>query len=631
MAPRPSRAAAWLALPLLAAAAAYARVLHGEFQLDDFPSIVQGPGVKDLGRALRALVPELLRGGRPVTDVSFALNYAAGGLDPWGYHLVNLALHLAVVALVFLFTREVLRLSGARPDTIMAVVVAGTFALHPLQSQAVSYVVQRAEVLASGMYLLALLLLLRAERSGRTPRGAVAYASGLVAFILGLGAKGIVVTMPAAYLLLTAAVPDGPGRRTLATGARRAAMLTPWVAVAAWFVVASVRAVEGSAHAGFAVPGLGAGSYFLSQLRAAATYLRLLVVPVGQNGYRVVEPATSLSDPGVLASGLLLVVLLAGALALWAWARRRTDQGGAAGRVSAFGVAWFFLVLAPTSSVVPLADLVVEHRVYLASWGVFAAMTVGAARLVAWVREDRRGLAGAVAVGLLWTTLAVALHRRNAVWESRLTFWTDAVAWSPRAQRPHLNLAFALWERGRLDEAVLHYRLALDHGGRAAPADEAFIQNNLGVALLSAERNDEAVAALRRAIALEPKNATAHANLALALLRRNDLAGAEEEAGRALALRPEEAGAWMVLGGVRMGRGDAAGAVEPLERAVRLDPDDGARWLDLASANERAGRLTEACSAWRRVLRLPGAADLREAAAARASAAGCATPSRSPR
>ena len=622
MAPRRS-SAGWLAVPLLLAAVAYARVLHGEFQLDDFTTLVEGTVVKDLGRAWRSILPGMLGGGRPITDLTFALNHAAGGLDPWGYHLVNLLLHLGVTGLVFLFTRAVLRLAGARPDTALAVVVAGAFALHPIQTQAVSYVTQRAETLASGLYLAALLLLLRAEREGRTPRGIFAYAAGSAVFLLGLGAKGIVVTAPFAYLLLVAAVPDGAARRSLATGARRIALVAPWIAVAIGFTLASLRGVTGSAHAGFEVEGLGPGSYALSQLGAVTTYLQLVLVPVGQVAYRVVAPARSLLEPGVLASAVLVAGLLAGALALWAWSRRREDPPGAAGRVAAFGVAWFFLVLAPTSSLVPLADVVVEHRAYLASWGVIVAIVTGAGLAVLRIREGRRLLVAALAVGITWVGLAVAVHRRNAVWETRLAFWSEAVARAPRAQRPHLNLAFALWERGRHEEAVKHYRLALDFGGRAAPADEAFIQNNLGVVLLSAGRLDEADVALTRAAELDPGNASALANLALLAFRRGDLDLAERQAKRALRLRPDHGGALEVLGGVRLARGDPAGALDPLERAVRADPDDGERWLNLALANERLGRIREACASLRRVTRLPVPEPLRQAAAARATGLGC--------
>jgi len=614
--------ATWLLVPIGLAIAAYARVLRGQFQLDDFASIVQNPGVKDLGRALGNVGPSLARGGRSLTDLTFALNYAASGLDPWGFHVANLALHLAVVVLVFLFTRAVLRLAGSGVSTGLAVAVAGVFALHPLQSQAVSYVVQRAEVLASGLYLAALLLLLTAERRGRTWTGVAAWAGALAVFAAGLAAKAIVVTLPAAYLLLLAAVPGGKARKGLATWPRRLAMVAPFAALDLLFSAAAMRGVAGTADAGFSVPGLGPWSYFLTQWRVLVTYLRLLAWPSGQSGYWVLRPSRGLADPSVLASGALLVGVLAGAGALWWACRRRDGEGGAAGRVAAFGVAWFFLVLAPTSSVVPIADLLVEHRVYLASWGPIVAVAAGASLGLSRLGARRR-TASLLVVGAVWGVLALALHRRNAVWETRLALWSDAAAKAPTAQRPRLNLAFARWERGENDEAIRQFRLALEYGGRAAPADEAFIQNNLAVALLSANRPDEAAAALRRALLLEPGKAIAHANLGLALLRQGDLTGAEEEAGRALALRPDEAGAWMVLGGVRMARGDAAGAIDPLERAVRLDPDDAVRWLELAEANRKAGRLAEACGAWRRVQRLPVAAELRQAATARATEAGC--------
>jgi len=622
-APPPAPRTAWLlAVPLALAAIAYARVLHGEFLLDDFPSILDNPAVKDLGATLRAFPAALLRSGRPVVDLTFALDYARGRLDPFGFHLVNVAIHLAVVGLVFLFTRAVVRMAGGAVPEAIAVVVAGLFALHPLQSQAVSYVVQRAESLASGLYLAALLLLVESERRGRTARGVAAYAGAVLAFVLGMGTKVTVATMPAAYLLLAALVP-GPGREGRRGWGRRLAMVAPLAALDAWLSLATARSLSGQTHAGFGVQGLSPGGYFLTQLRVVATYLRLLALPVGQSGYWVVRPSRSLLEPAVLASGLLLLALLAAAAALLGWGRGRDDPGGAAARVAAFGTAWFFLLLAPTSSVVPLADLLFEHRVYLASWGVFAAATVGAERLWSRVAGAGRPLAAAAAVGALWGVLAFALHARNAVWETRLAFWSDAVAKAPLAQRPHLNLAYAYWDRGEPEQAIREYRLALEHGGRAAPADEAFILNNLGVALLAAGRGPEAVEALERAASLAPSDPSPLANLALAMARRDELAAAEAYATRALALDARHGGALVVLGGVRLARGDAAGAVEAFERAARADPDDPERWFDLGVAEERLGQLPEACGAWRQVLRIPGAGELGRKAASRSAAAGC--------
>ena len=138
----PGAGGAWLlVLPLLLAAAAYARVLDGEFQLDDLQAVLGSPAARDLATALHRLPGALLRGGRPVADLTFALDHAVGGTAPRAYHLTNLAIHLGVVVLAHAFARKVLRLAGAASGPWTALAVAGLFALHPLQSQAVSYVV----------------------------------------------------------------------------------------------------------------------------------------------------------------------------------------------------------------------------------------------------------------------------------------------------------------------------------------------------------------------------------------------------------------------------------------------------------------------------------------------------------
>ena len=196
-----------LALPLVLAAGAYARVLGGGFVFDDRTTALS-PAVKNLAAQARALFPALLHGGRPVVDLSLAMNYAASGADAWGYHAVNIAIHLATVLLVFAFTLRTFQLAGVSRVRGPALAVAGIFALHPLHSQAVSYVSQRAESLASAFYLTTFLLLLAAERVARSPGRTLLLISAYCVFLLGLGTKQIVVTLPVAYLLLALAVPE---------------------------------------------------------------------------------------------------------------------------------------------------------------------------------------------------------------------------------------------------------------------------------------------------------------------------------------------------------------------------------------------------------------------------------------
>jgi Flp pilus assembly protein TadD len=603
-----------LAVPMLLAVAAYGRVLHGDFLFDDVRVVQRNPALQEFGGVLRGFWGNLLHGGRPTTEVTFALSHAMGGPVPWAFHSVSLLLHQAVVVLIFLFTREVLRMAGRGPTSGVAVAVAGIFALHPMQSQAVSYVSQRSEVLASGLYLATMLLLLRAGNPGPALRRALAGVAALALFTLGMGAKAIVITAPLAWLLLLAVVPPSSAPGEPPRWRWRLLPFAPLALVGILLVRGALRAVEGRPDAGFSVPGATPGSYFLTQWRAVATYVRLLAWPAGQNADWSFPMSRSMSEPAVLVTGAFLVALLAGAGLLWWRSRRGNDLASADGRAAAFGVAWFFLLLAPTSTFLPIADVLVEHRVYLASWGLILVAVLGGERLLARVAPGRRTLAAAILVGTVWAVLAVALHRRNAVWENDLAFWSDVVEKSPGKARAQFGLGGAWMRRGDLERAAAAFDAGLSCVGPDAPGMAASLLQNLGVAFIQLGRAPEAVAPLRRALEIDPGNTLAPVSLAVALWNTRDLDGAEEVASSVLARSPENAVALRVMGQVRMARGDDAGAVPFLERAVRADPTDPSVRFNLGGAYAGLGRTAEACAAWRAVLRLRATDEVREMA-----------------
>jgi Tfp pilus assembly protein PilF len=612
-----------LPVPLLLAAAAYARVLHGDFVLDDVRVVRENPALGSPTGILGGFGESLLHGGRPTTEFTFALSQALGGRAPVAFHAVNLLLHLAVVVLVFLFTRELLRLAGRGPSSGVAVAVAGIFALHPMQSQAVSYVSQRSEVLASGLYLATLLLLLRAGQPGSALRRALAGASALVLFVLGMGAKAIVATAPLAWLLLLAMVPPAGPRREPARWGRRLLLISPLALAGVLLVRGSLRAVAGRADAGFSVPDATPWTYFLTQWRAVATYVRLLAWPVGQSADWAFPWSRRIGDPGVLLAGAFLAGLLGGAVLLWLRCRGRDDPASADGRAAAFGVAWFFLVLAPTSTFLPIADVLVEHRIYLASWGLFLAAVLSGNRVLAGMRPGRRDLAAALAVGAVWSVLAVALHRRNAVWEGDLVFWQDVVTKAPGKARPRLGLGVAKLRHGDLEGAAAEYAAGIARVQPEAAGLRAALLHNLGTALIRLGRAKDAVALLREAARLDPAGTSPPESLALALWLTGDLDGAEREARRVLDRKPDAALAALVLGQSRMARGDEAGAVPFLEQAVRGRPSDAVVRYDLGAAYANLGRMPEACAAWAAVLRLPSAGSAQEEARRGMSIIGC--------
>jgi tetratricopeptide (TPR) repeat protein len=593
-----------LAAPLALAALVYARVLDGETQLDDVASIERNPAARDPAAAARGLLPGALgRGDRPLTALTFALERAAWGPSTRAFHATSLALHLAVSLLVFAFTRRVLRLAAAaRPDGV-AVAVAGLFALHPLQTEAASYLSQRSELLASGLGLATLLLLWEAEARGRTLGGVAAAAGSVATFALALAAKPVAVVVPAAWALLALVVPSPSARAALASWRARAALLLPLLALAAVHAARALAGTAGRADAGLSVPGLPPAAYFATQLRAVPTYLRLLAWPAGQSADWDFPPSRGLADPAALAGGAFLAALVAAAIAGARRARDREDPGAAAARVAAFGVLWFLLLLAPTSSVVPLADVLVEHRVYLASWGILAAACAAAERLLARVVPRRAALAGAALAAAAWVALGAATHRRNAVWETRLAFWTDAAETSPGKARVHLGLGAALAARGDLDGALAAYRRALARSGENRVYQARILQNTGGV-LARARRLDDAAEAYAEALERDPGSAEALAGLAIVEARRGRVARAEALATRALELAPEQPDALEVLGGARLDAGDAAAAAALFERAARADPDSGVHLVTLGLARAAMGRTAEACSAWRAALRL---------------------------
>jgi len=610
-----------LALPLVLAAGAYTRVLGGGFVFDDRTTALS-PAVKNLGARARAFLPALLRGGRPVVDFSLALNYAASGADAWGYHAVNIAIHLATVLLVFAFTLRTLQLAGVSRVRGPALAVAGVFALHPLQSQAVSYVSQRAESLASAFYLVTLLLLLAAERVARTPGRTLLRIGAYCVFLLGLGTKQIVVTMPLAYLLLAIAVPERSQAAPRVSWPKRLVVLAPFLVTAGWYVRQLLVSVEGHRDVGSAVPGMTWWTYFLTQWKVLLIYLRLVFWPTGQClDWRY--PVTTHLDAGTILAGVALAVIAGGAVAvLWRF-RDKVGEDAAAARIAGFGVLWFFLLLAPTSSFVPIADVLVEHRVYLASWGIFAAVVLLLGRALARLGEEQE-IVGALLVGALWFTLALCLRSRNGVWEDPIVLWSDVVAKAPGNVRAYVQLAAAHQARGDLERAVAEYGRAL----HVVTPDDIHYQVQarlgLGASLVDLGRVDEGIAVVESALTRDPTDPEILASLSEAWWHHGDRAQAESFAERAVAVKPDLGNALLVLGAARKARGDLEGVAEALARAVRANPDTALPHLTLASVYAQLGRTGEACGVWRDVLHLPAASPEERARASReASISGC--------
>lgn len=408
---------------------------------------------------------------RSVTYLTFALNYRIHGLDVSGYHAVNLLIHLASAVLVYLLMASILMTpffsshpaAGAYRRTL-PLAVALLFVCHPVQTSAVTYIVQRFTSLATLLYLLSLLLYLKARTSDGTKLRIIFLAGSVSTAILGMYTKEILFTLPAVALLCELLFLRG-------SPATRMKFLTPLLCT---MLIIPINTISNSDAAGGILnhlddsinlanlTGVSQRDYFCTQLRVIVTYLRLLLLPINLHIDYDYPHYRSILAPPVLASALLLVcIALSGG---WACLRSRTHSpSSAAERLFAFGVAWFFITISMSSSIIPLDDMIFEYRLYLPSTGFFLA--VAALVLLVLQRLEKTGSwAGRMAAaGMVMVTLSLAMATvsRNHVWRSTISFWEDNVAKAPQKSRPRCNLGTAYVYGHRIPDAIAQYHEAI--------------------------------------------------------------------------------------------------------------------------------------------------------------------------
>jgi len=451
----------WLAAICAAALLAYARSFESPFQFDDFINIIEAPTVRSpsLATFIRSARARIL------PTATYMLNYRIGGNNPVGYHVVNFAVHLLATATLYglvlaLCRTPRLRGTGLASQALpMAVAAALLFSCHPIQIQAVTYVVQRAASMATLFYLASVLLYVRARNAqvgaepGRPgPRYLGSALCGMAAFLSKENAASLPLTILLAEWTFYPGV--AAGRRLLRLAPFAAMVLV--IPLVWWLFGTRYRGGDTfgdqlSYFVGFLfrrarpVDQVSSLDYFFTQCTVIPRYLGLVFLPWGFNVDHDVAASGAGSLAGVSGFAVLAALLGCGLYALGRWP------------LLGFGIVWFFLGLSVESSVFPIQDLMVEHRMYLAMPGVAMALAVP----FAWALQRWRTatlIAGtAVAAGLCALTFL-----RNEVWRTPVALWQDALAKSPGKSRVHANLGAALQLGGRTDEAVAHYCKALE-------------------------------------------------------------------------------------------------------------------------------------------------------------------------
>lgn len=556
----------------LACALVYAGRLDGPFILDDQTAIVQNPTIRHLA-TLDALRPprETPVAGRPLANLSLALDLARAGLQPAAFHATNLLLHLLVALLGWATLQRTLALErmpeGVRaraPALALAAVLL--FAVHPMSVEIVLYATQRTESLAALAYLGALYLLLRAAEQGAPRLWPFMALVGLA----GVASKEVFATAPVVLLFFDRALVAGSFRRAL--GERKAlhlALALCWLALA-WLQIEDTR--PGSVR-------FADLDYLLAQSRIIPEYLLTALWPAHPvPDYGPLVPASASGAwPWLCALGLLVL-----ALAALAFTHPRAGFIGV----------WVLGILAPSSSLLSIhTEVGAERRFYLPLLGLSAGLALAGdalLRLAArrWGRSSR--IATGVGIGILIAATALlAARARNhaAVFGDARLLWSEAVRARPKNPRAHYNLGETLRQQGELGnaESALRKALALHEGYADA-------HSTLGGVLLGLGREQEALEHIERAVTLAPDDPRARFNYGLALGRAGRIAESARELNAVVRLDPGRVEARRKLGFAlgELGRIDQARA--QVDWLLARDPEDGParallRWLQ---AQERA-------------------------------------------
>jgi len=595
----------------------YTNTLEGPFVFDDKLRIEENPAI----RVTELNIKTLLEAGfdrrsaqSPLGNITFALNYYLHQYNLLGYHIVNVSIHILTGIFLFFFIKttssihEKQHLNPFIPESLHVTHIAFFAALiwlvHPVQTESVTYIVQRLNSMAAMFYVLALLLYARGRMSvqgigklgtgnsklaTRNPQPATRshyfwFAGSALAWVLALGSKQNAATLPVFIFLYEWYFFQDLSKEWLRRHLRYI------VGIVIVFGVVAFMYLGWDPLARFAVLPDYASKEFtimermLTQFRVVIYYLSLIFYPHPSRlnldydfalSRSLVEPVTT----------VVCLVFILGLLGLALYLAKKE-------RLFSFCILWFFGNLVIESSIIPLA-IIFEHRVYLPSMLVIMGVVTWAFRYIRPKAVVLVGLSVVAGAFCLWT------YERNKVWGDEVRLWRDCVEKSPKKARPHNSLGIVLTGRGNLKEAIDHFSEAL----RIQP-DLAEAHSNLGAAFVRGGLIQKAIRHYVEALRLNPDSVDAHNNLGAILQREGRLKEAQNHYLESVRIAPDVAETHYNLGSVLLGQGDFKWAVRHFSEALRLTPDFAEAHYNLGLALESQGQAEKAISHFSESLRL---------------------------
>ncbi len=532
----------------------YGPAIRGPFLFDDRSLPFFLPGWADMP------LSAWITGVRPLLMFTYWINFQIGQTDAFWYHVFNVIFHFSNAVLISLIVKRILEWAGvpAYERRVLAIFSGVLFLVHPIQTESVAYVASRSENLSVLLFNAAFAIFVYRRSAAVSLRVAAAV---LILFLFAVATKEHAAALP--FLLLLTDYFWNPGFTT--EGIRKNWRL--YIPIALGALLAGywiTRVLTSSLSAGFGMKDLTWYEYFFSQCRAIWVYLRMFVFPVGQNVDHEFAVSRNILDHGALLGLLALLALTA-----VAWAFRRSYP------LASYGWFTFLILLAPTSSVVPIRDLLVERRLYLPFLGLLLICCEFLRRVPLKRSSTLLALAGVTAV------FALAAYHRNEVWADSAALWKDTAEKSPHKSRPRFQLAYAYYADGHCAEAAREY----DTASKLEKPDYS-LYLDWALAYDCANQPDAALEKLQKAVSLE-KSAHAYALIGMVHAKQNRASEALTALEQAEKLDPNFEPTYVYRGNVYMLSSDFAKAAEQFRRALALKPADSAARNGLSMAEKQ--------------------------------------------
>jgi tetratricopeptide (TPR) repeat protein len=573
----------------------YGNTFLNSFHFDDVPSILEKPWIRGLDK-----IPQFLNTDsffqRPLVILSFNINYAVSEFEVWSYHLFNILFHALSTLLVFQLAQRILsflaEFSSQKGLARLPFFSAMVFALHPLNTQSVTYISSRSSIMVTVFYLSALILFFDGFKKWKQTgqKGWGYFISSAFCFLLGGLSKEIIVTLPAMFFLFHFYfISRETPKAWFATYAKWILLLViPLLAFVGYkqFIAGGLLSTS-SAY-------LSSGTWFLTQTAVVPfEYFRKMLFPFNMN-IDIDFPVLSdwlqpVNWTGIAALGIFIF--------FWIGISTRVSPKCEVGRrFAGFGMAWILLTLLPTSSFIPLLDVAVEHTTYLPMIGFVFFIAGGLNCLQVWYSEVFRAsklINCCVVLILLFFSLGVMV--RNADWKDEVTLWSDAKKKSPNLVRPYNNIGEAYDQLGKYDEAIAEFEGAL----KINP-NYFFGLNNLGNIYGKQRKLQEAITYFKRALEQKPDYSPAHYNLARAL----HLTGKREEAAesyrKSIKSNPYFEQAFYNLAYLAMELSLFDEALENFEKFLSMQPNHSKAHFGAGNALMMKGQLDLALAEYRK-------------------------------